>query len=150
MMDTILHFSVMSPRDRRFLKFLDNEARNIEPNFRTRIVSLIVIKNQIISIGYNKEKTDPFVIKYQKNEDTEYLHAETHAIKKALRVLKKPNDLEKATMYIYRIKSNSKLELVSGLAKPCSGCQKAIDNYRIRRVVYSLNNTANCGEAILR
>jgi len=147
MKEQILSIIGMSRKDKRFMQFIDNETRNIEPMFRTRMVSLIVIKNQIISIGYNQEKTDPFVIDFQKHKQMEFLHAETHAIKKALKAVKNPKDLHKATMYICRIKNNHNVkQLIRGLAKPCIGCQKAINYYGIRRVVYSLNNTLNCGE----
>jgi len=132
------------------MKFIDNEARNVEPMFRTRLTALVVIKNQIISVGYNQEKTDPFVLDYQKHEQMEFLHAETHAIKKALRVLKDEKDLRKSTLYVCRIKCNhdNHDQLVRGLAKPCTGCQMAIDNYGIRRVVYTMNDTYNCGEML--
>lgn len=98
-----------------------------------KVACLIVYKNRLISIGYGQYKTDPFHAKFSKHEDKIYIHAETMAIKSALRIMM-PEQLANAAMYICRVKLNGKW----GLARPCAhGCRQAIAAYNIKKVIYS-------------
>lgn len=107
-----------------------------------RLAAAIVYKNKIVSVGYNQRKTHPFQADYGKNDKAIYFHAETHAIFNALKRLDK-KQLAKCTLVVARLKkdgpgSNNDL---FGLAKPCSGCQKCIDEHGLKRVVYTLDST---------
>ena len=68
----------------------------------------------------------------------EVLHAETNAISNALNHIPR-RDLEKATLYIRRVKLPTKddIAFVDGMAKPCTGCMRAIIAFGIKKVVYS-------------
>lgn len=103
-----------------------------------RFASAIVMNNKIVSVGFNRMKSDPLQARYSKNSEAIYLHAEIHAIKSALRELS-VEELSKTDIYIARVKRPKRESdtFVWGLAKPCCGCQRAIREFGIRRVIYT-------------
>lgn len=119
------------------IKLLGRIAEDVSPIKTARIAAAIVYKGEIISIGTNSYKSDPLQAKYSKNEHAIYLHAEVSAIKKALKRINK-DDLSKCSMYIVRRKLHDGM-MCDGLAKPCVGCQRAIDTYNIQKVFYTLD-----------
>ena len=108
---------------------------------RARLCAAIVYKNRIVAYGFNSLKSHPFQSRYSRNSDSIYLHAETDCIYRAVRRLD-VDDLKRATLYVARVKRVSPLttELVSGLAKPCTGCMRAIVQHQIRKVVFTLDS----------
>ena len=106
-----------------------------------RLAACIVYKNDIVSFGVNEMKSHPFQAKYGKNSNSVYLHAETSAIKNALKYITQP-ELEKSTLYICRVKymDPSKNKMIFGLSKPCPGCFRCINTFGIRQVIYTLDN----------
>lgn len=106
-----------------------------------KIASAIVHKNKIISIGVNSNKSSPLQAKYATNKDLSiYLHAEIAAIKNALRYLD-VEDFQKTSIFICRAKNDIKTnKMIYGLAKPCPGCMRAIVEFDIKNVFYSLDN----------
>jgi len=133
----------------RYLNILSKIAADIArpAKANTRVSAAIVYKNDIVSFGVSARKSHPFQAKYGKNEDAVYLHAETDAIKNALKYIS-VEELEKSTLYICRIKftDTHKKNMIFGLSKPCCGCAKCISTFGIKNVVYSLDNT---GYAVL-
>ncbi len=107
-----------------------------------RVAASIVYKNKIISIGTNSLKSHPFQKKYASVEHAIYLHAETDAIRLALRHLTE-SELAKATLYVCRVKhqNGGNSPVIWGLSKPCIGCQRAIATFNISKVVYSGEGT---------
>lgn len=103
-----------------------------------KISAAIIYKNRIISIGVNNIKTSPFQAKYSHNKDAIHLHAETAAIKNALRHIS-VEVLAKCTMVVCRVKSADATpdNFVWGLSKPCIGCQRAIAEFNIKTVYYT-------------
>lgn len=105
-----------------------------------KIAAAILMKNKIISIGVNSYKTHPIQAKFARTKGLSiHLHAEIAAIKNAMYHIE-VQDFAKATLLICRAKieiSNNKF--VFGLAKPCSGCQRAIVEFGIKKVFYSLD-----------
>jgi len=118
-----------------FMSLITKLAIGSEGVTGTRMAACVVYKNRVISFGLNRLKSHPFQQKFSKNSDSIYLHAETDAIKNALRFVD-VDDLKKSTLYICRIKKISKKDCW-GLSKPCSGCQKAISTFGIKNVIYS-------------
>lgn len=106
----------------------------VEPVARSRHAAAIVYKKKIVAYGINRLKTHPFHQQFSKNEDSIFLHAETDAIKNALKKISQ-NDLKKCSLYVMRLDLNDK----HALSKPCIGCQKAIATFDIKNVLYSLN-----------
>lgn len=82
-------------------------------------------------MGFNQRKTHPLAIQYGKNEWSVYLHAEINAIRNAL---KRHNlsVLSNSTLVVVRIKAGK-----LAYSKPCIGCQRAINEFNIKRVVWS-------------
>lgn len=117
------------------IELLRNEATELEEWGGAKIVSALVYKRKIISLGWNHNKTSPFQKMYGKNNKSIYYHSETHAIRKASRVLSL-DKIAKSTLFVCRIKKNGQL----GLSKPCVGCRKAIEAFGIREVIYSTEN----------
>jgi len=125
-------------------------AADVAPVAAAKIAAMITIKNKPISFGVCQYKTDPFQAKYGKNSDSICLHAEINSIKNALRKIH-VDELKNCTMYIARIKNkrinneHNLFEQITGLAKPCSGCNKAIIEFGIKRVYYTLDDTNEFG-----
>ena len=123
------------------INILSKIAVSVEPVAQARIAASIVYRNEIVSVGVCQKKTHPFQAQYGKNEDCIYLHAETDAIKNAIKLIGL-EELAKSTLYVCRVKFEdySKKKFLFGLAKPCIGCARAIANFNIGKVVYSLDN----------
>lgn len=112
-------------------------AKSVEPVGCARIAAAVVRKGKVISYGYNHKKSHPFQAKFGKNKDAVFFHAEVHAIKNALDSIE-VDDLSKCELYIVRAKRNNENKnWVTGLSKPCTGCQKCIDLFTLKSVYYS-------------
>lgn len=106
----------------------------VEPVSRSRHAASVVYKKKTVAYGYNRLKSHPFHNKFTKNDDAIYLHAETDAIKNALKKIDQ-DTLKKCTLYVMRLDLNDQI----AFSKPCPGCQRAIANFGIKNVVYTLN-----------
>lgn len=140
---SLLRPTMAGKRDKnlKILDILSKLAVTVEPVASARIAAAVVYKNDMISFGINQKKTHPFQVKFQRNHQSIFLHAETDAIKNALRFIDQ-EQLSKSTLYICRMKyiGTDRREFVQGLSKPCEGCTKAIATFDIKNVVYSLDN----------
>ena len=122
----------------KYFNILEKIAEAVEPVAKQRLASLLVYKGEVIAVGYNKMKTHPFAKQFSKNASTEYLHAEVDCIKNALRHIN-VDMLSKCTMYVLRVKRPFGLphNFMRGLSKPCCGCQRAIDQFGIKKVYFT-------------
>lgn len=129
----------MNARERRFYEqvlrhaydYMMNEDNGFVHNHH--LCAMIVKKNQIISIGINKNKTHPLQAKFGKNKHAIFLHAEINAIINSLRHIP-VDELKKCTLYVGRVLKSKK----TGLARPCIGCQQAIfEEFQIKKVIFS-------------
>lgn len=127
-------------RHTKFINSLSKIALTVKSIQSARIAAGIVYKNELIATGYNVKKSHPFHAKFSKNEESIYFHAETLAINNALKILNE-KELENAHLYICRVKytSSNKNSFEFGLCKPCSGCIKAIDKFKFKKVIYTLD-----------
>lgn len=104
-----------------------------------KIAAALVYKRRVVSYGVNTLKSSPFQKKYSMNEHSIYLHAEIAAIKNCLRSFD-VEDLRHMSLVICRVKWHEDTATWgTGLAKPCSGCQRAIAEFGIKNVYYSTN-----------
>lgn len=94
--------------------------------------AVIVHDNIIIASGFN------YV--YEHMYHIRSIHAEVDALLKVKSRGK--HFLSEAEMYVVRI-GTSKMMCPLKYSKPCSGCQKAIHKYGIKRVFYSTNDEYN-------
>jgi tRNA(Arg) A34 adenosine deaminase TadA len=92
----------------------------------------IVCNGIVLSYGVNKLKTHPIMKLYGKNEHSVFLHAEIDAI---VRCINNHGDaiLKDCSLYITRTTKGGK---VAG-SKPCEGCQKAIEAFKIKEVIHT-------------
>lgn len=132
----------------RYLNILSKVAADIPVPVKgnNRMSACIVYKNDIVAFGINERKSHPFQAKYRKNDEAVFLHAETSAIKNALKYIT-VEELEKSTLYVCRIKYQdfNKRKLVFGLSKPCCGCMNCIEAFNIRNVIYTLDTAGYTG-----
>lgn len=111
------------------------------PTASEKMAAAIVYRNKIVSVGINSMKSHPLAAKFSKNEHAIFLHAEIAAIKNALREVE-VDDLSKCDIYIARVKKEKPFtkKYVYGLAKPCIGCERAIAEFGLKRVVYTCDD----------
>ena len=114
-------------------------AQSVEPIKGARIVAAITLRGRVVSYGFNHLKTNPFQSQYAKNRHAVYFHAETHAIKNALRIIE-VDELAKCELYIMRARYNQLHNWEYGISFPCEGCTKCIDDFGIKQVYYSLDS----------
>jgi deoxycytidylate deaminase len=128
----------MGARHQKYLDMLCEVAETVEPVARQRMAAAVVLKNHVISVGINKRKTHPVQQKYSKHKEAIWLHAEIDAIIGALRHIS-PEELSQCTMYVARVKrpDDNPNVFVEGLAKPCEGCQHALEQFGIKKVYYT-------------
>ena len=102
-----------------------------------RLAAAILYKRNIVSIGLNSYKTDPFQSKYKKNPNAIFLHAEVSAIKNALKRIDVA-DLRWCELMVVRVKRNEKnTTYIPAMAKPCIGCERCLAEFDIRNVLYT-------------
>jgi deoxycytidylate deaminase len=126
-------------RDEKYMAFTRRMAiQNSNSQNRAKLAASLVIRNEIISIGYNSYKSHPLQKRFSKNIEAIFKHAEVDCIINALRCVS-TEDLEKATLYVYRIKRLTKESTFwsDGYSEPCCGCKQAINHFKIKKVVYS-------------
>lgn len=132
---------VLADKHSKYINILSKIASDLSPVKSARLAACVVLQNDIISFGVNEMKSHPFQARYGKNSDAVYLHAETSAIKNALKYIS-INELKRCSLYICRVKYTdaSKIKLMFGTAKPCPGCFRCINTFEISKVYYTLDN----------
>lgn len=131
----ILTEYMMNNRDNKIFNILKSLANSNDFTAGASMAACIVYGNDIVAFGVNENKSHPFQAKYAKNDLAVYLHAETSAIKNALKVLS-TKDLSRSKIYILRIKRDGSV----ALAKPCEGCQRCIRTFGISKIAYTTDN----------
>ena len=110
-------------------------AESLPLSANARVAAAIVIANEIVAIGVNENKTHPMAKRFGKNDKAITLHAEISAIKNALRVIS-VKELSRSTLYIARARMAYRDgPFVTGNAKPCAGCRRAIETFGINKVI---------------
>ena len=128
---------MISKRDKSFINVAFAQAVSSDVSGGARVGAVIVLKNKVIAFGRNQKKTHPFQVEYTRRPGAICLHAENAAIKNALKRIS-VDDMRKATLYVARAKrTDAGGPYIYGIAKPCSGCNRAIATFEIKRVVYT-------------
>lgn len=122
----------------KHFKLLEKIAMANEPVSRARLAAILVYRNEVLGVGYNKHKTHPFQKRFAKHELAISLHAEIDALINA-RKMYSDDIIAKSTMYVLRIKrpDEDSKDFIRGMAKPCKGCQRALTVFNIRKVYYT-------------
>jgi deoxycytidylate deaminase len=92
-----------------------------------RMAAVIKDRKRLVSIGLNTFKTHPLQAKFGKMDECIYLHAEIAAFVNAR------CDVTGMTLYVARVTRDGK----PALAKPCSGCQRAIVQFGFGKVEWT-------------
>lgn len=131
-------------RDKKYMDFARRLA--VSNNMKMKLAACLVIQNEIISIGYNSDKSHPLQKRFSKNSESIFKHAEIDCIVNALKHID-PEELQRATLYVYRVKKKEKGDTgwIDGRAEPCSGCKKAIEHFGIKKVVFSTDDSGLYG-----
>lgn len=106
-----------------------------------KVAACVVHKNRIISFGVAHYKSNPFQLKFAKNPESIFFHAETAAIKNALGEVS-VDILRRSYLYVCRVKSyssNLPNVWVYANSKPCQGCMKAILEFQLKDVFYTVD-----------
>lgn len=96
------------------------------------MAAIIAKRKKILSIGFNSRKTHPMMQKFTDNHLKISLHAEIDALKNALKIYSR-EEIKGSEIYVARIMKNG----CSGVAKPCSSCQLALNDYGIVGVYWT-------------
>lgn len=112
-----------SDRQRYYLDYASRLAR--KSTMTHKHGAIIVIKDTIISTGYNQT--------FEHMCHRHSIHAEVDAISKV-----KSKSLNEAELYVVRIGCKS-MEFPLKYSKPCCDCQKVIEKYGVGKVFYSTN-----------
>lgn len=114
-----------------YINMLCEVASNLKHKYiRCKHAAALVEKRKLLSIGVNKEKTDPFQTKYTRHENLSFVHAEIDCLKNV------EFNPKKSTLYVVR--SNKKDEYLESC--PCEGCMAMIKDKNIKRIVYTTND----------
>lgn len=123
----------------KMLQTLSKIAEDVPIAGRARIAAAIVYKNEIVSIGTNQRKSHPLQAKFSRHYQAIHIHAEIDAIARAVKRID-ARRLAQSTLYVARAKLDSTGgNWMWGLAKPCSGCTRAIASFDIKNVVWTLD-----------
>lgn len=126
-------------RDQKYMAL----ARRLAINnpMKMKLAACLVIRNEVISVGYNSDKSHPMQKRFGKNSESIFKHAEVDAIVGALKHIDE-DLLKRSTLYVFRVKRKNKGDLtwVDGLAEPCPGCKRAIEHFGIKKVLYSTDS----------
>lgn len=103
---------------------LKREVLNAELIGASRHAAAIVHKGDIISIGHNKRKTHPLMLKFQHKEHNLFLHAEIDAISK----IRDKKLLTDCSLYVMRLSKGNNISN----SEPCQTCWNAIRFFGIK------------------
>jgi len=110
-------------------KVLEEENLKADMIGCSRHSAAIVHKNKIISIGHNKRKTHPLMLKFQHKPFKVLLHAEIDAIVK----VRDKTLLKDSEIYVSRLSKGDNILN----SEPCETCKKAIRFYGINKVYWT-------------
>lgn len=122
-------------RDMRFFNAAKSAA--LESDFKIKVGAIAVYGGKIVASCYSQNKTHPLQRKYNQYRDFKQeglvfdkLHAEIGLL---AQIKKLDIDMRNVSVYVYRICRCRE----HGMARPCSGCMKALLDAGIVHVYYS-------------
>lgn len=95
-------------------------------HWQHKVGAVIIKKNRIIGLGFNRMKTHP-----RSPHDYKFLHGEVDAILDCKR-----EDLAGASIYVYREHKNGDL----ALSKPCKSCMNMLELLEVRDIFYTIED----------
>lgn len=130
---------MLTKKDIRYL-YKAKRIADISDFEKQNIGCVAVYKGDIISVGYNSNRTHPMQkyynkyreIKYKQDEMLPKLHAEINCLN-SIKML--DIDFSRVKLYIYRKRRDQEY----GLARPCPSCMRAIMDLGILDIYYTTN-----------
>lgn len=128
----------MTNRELRMFNLAKQASRMSDYN-KFHIGTVLVIKNQILSIGFSSNKTHPVQQYYNKYRPLEgkiiehKLHSETMAF---IKIRYMDIDWNKVEMFNFREKSDGKV----ANSRPCESCMKLIKELGINKIYYTTDD----------
>lgn len=129
--------------EKRIKKYF-NKAKEMSHNSieHNKVGAILVYKNKIIGIGYNRNVSSPIQKKYNIYRTNEtrvynvetmnnYIHAEIDCVERTKRLCN--IDLNKCSLFIYRETKSGSM----GLSKPCSACSMYLKDNNISNIYYT-------------
>lgn len=127
----------------KYFKLAKNASEFSECDIK--IGSVLVYKNKIISVGWNTNKSNPLMKKYNKYRSTKDrifnvdlhqngLHSECMCLKTALKTFS--GDLRKCSIFVYSETKNGSTRL----SRPCMACYMFLKDLGIKNIYYTTNN----------
>jgi deoxycytidylate deaminase len=103
---------------------------------QARLAAAIVYRRQVVAYGVNQRKSHPLQKRFGKNSDSIYPHAEVNAVRNSVNRMGGVDFLRESVLIVARMRViDGKWR--RGLAKPCSGCERCIEAFGIRDVVWT-------------
>lgn len=135
---------MINNRDLKFIRVAQSISK-LSDFKQTHIGCCIVHKGNIISTGYNSEKSNPMQMRYNifRNFDNPEKaihkeHSEIAALSKLpWYVYENDFNMKKSTIYIFRQHKDTH---TYALSLPCPACMAAIKESGIGRIVYTVEN----------
>jgi deoxycytidylate deaminase len=109
-----------------------------QPVFRAKHAAALVYKGRVLATGVNKEKTHPLAGRFCKHPEAVWLHAELDCIVKVIH-RHGAAVLSDCELYVARVLKDGSL----AASCPCTGCQRAIEAFGIRKVSYTTKDGWN-------
>ena len=116
--------------------------KNSGTNGRFKMAAGIVYRKQLLAVGTNSYKSHPWMVPEKGYKDGQiFLHAETDAIKNALRLITQ-DQLAKCELYVVRVKrpdywNGNSDQWIKGLARPCPGCMRTVASFGVKRIFWT-------------
>jgi deoxycytidylate deaminase len=135
---------MITNRDLKYFKIAKDISR-LSDFKQTKIGAILVYKKDILSVGFNSNKTSPIQKRFNQYREFDNpenaihkVHAEISCIDKIpYYAYENEFDLGKATIYIYREHKNTHTYACSF---PCPACMEAIKQAKIGRIVSTIEN----------
>lgn len=127
-------------REKIIIDNLFDITKDIEGVRSSRHAAAVVKRGIVYGMGVNSNKTDAFQQQFTNNPEKVFSHAEIAALKRTKNQLR-TDDLSDFTLIIIRGKKDDGTnEWQFGDSKPCDMCQKAIESFGIRKIIYSIED----------
>jgi deoxycytidylate deaminase len=108
-------------------------------NGKYRHVSYLILKNKIISFGYNSQTTHPIALQYGLQHA--HIHSEMNTISKLpYYSMQYKKLIQKCDMVNIRLSISGNIHM----SKPCDACQKVISAFGIKNVYYTTSEHNIC------
>jgi deoxycytidylate deaminase len=126
----------VNKKDRRYFK-IAKAISKLSKFDKYRVGSILVLKHDVISTGYNKFKTYPKqkLLNHHRFPDDDRFKGHIHSELDCLKKIPEYVDLSNASLYIYRDNTHG-----IQMSRPCDACMEEIKRRKIKCIYYTDND----------